>query len=927
MNTSDRQPGRRHTRTSLTAAKIRDAKAADALKEAERHEAMTRDERRELNNLRDLADPFGGGDDNAWEDDVLHGRAAAEISHAGEAPEDSERADTDLFEGLREDSRRYPDLRKGRDCTQLQVDSFAKQLEQMTDAYIKLGVAVAEGGGLEATYGIAADAETQETRNIIVINVFLTSHQALRIIRGDAYIVSACSIAHLRCLRLGIQAFVRALCDIHGVAPHPWLGAQFSVTFNAYLAIRAEVDRHVQVALGRNTPHWRLKNACSCCLYKVEGEPVLKIPLMGTFDGNNSLSRFERREKVEIDEEGMCAPGVSKERLDDRVVPGDLYLSRDAVDVWKKDRVQELMKSFSVDDGEEEAGGCDKGWQNMKEDVTSQAYGMYDETGFFPALCHHGFVLKVVDMVKSGKLSKYPLALTHHILNVLGEVALGYDIGCKFGKLVFAHPALRELARDKNFCALVGAFHGHGHKRLCGIQNLMMYVEGVGLKALEGYESLFLKLNMLASTTRYASRFHRQQAITTYLKHTDAFDTYHGLTTLLCNKYRRALEVKATYAALREAMRELGEPLQETLEMEYLQKLINLQDAKERITTLRGVELHIVPEPGTAAYTEAAKATRRLETQLRHANELQMKILVAVQDLEVRLEVVRRWLPGDEKWSEVSEMVRRRHYQHALDHLQGLIISRMFELAKCNMSGTGYKLRKHIAKVLQARSKAVKNAISKYNEVAQTMTPPRPTLTWEEVVEYAFLADFDLLREGREDIRGELWAQPAGQVAMDQHYRLLRADKEIQRLNVEIRRLVTYMGDEARFLAVEEGCLREEGEEGLATQVRLLRMERARFTDVHMERLTKLSKEPGFTGDLVPGVSVCRERHTRVVRARRDEDVEMRAPSPLPQEEEEGTPADGEDELESDDDDGELAEAFLTVVRITQDTSIEPKDS
>ncbi|KAJ7811247.1 hypothetical protein B0H14DRAFT_2378494 [Mycena olivaceomarginata] len=133
------------------------------------------------------------------------------------------------------------------------------------------------------------------------------------------------------------------------------------------------------------------------------------------------------------------------------------------------------------------------------------AYGMYNKTGFFPALCRHGFILKVVDMVKSGELSKYSLARTHHVLNVLGEVALGYNIGCKFGKLVFAHSALRELAHDKNFHVLVGAFHGHGHKRLYGIQNLMMYVEGMGLKALEGCESLFLKLNVLASTTRCAS--------------------------------------------------------------------------------------------------------------------------------------------------------------------------------------------------------------------------------------------------------------------------------------------------------------------------------------------------------------------------------------------------------------------------------------
>jgi hypothetical protein len=40
----------------------------------------------------------------------------------------------------------------------------------------------------------------------------------------------------------------------------------------------------------------------------------------------------------------------------------------------------------------------------MKEDVTARAYGMYDETGFFPCLCRHSFVLVAVDMVKSGEL-------------------------------------------------------------------------------------------------------------------------------------------------------------------------------------------------------------------------------------------------------------------------------------------------------------------------------------------------------------------------------------------------------------------------------------------------------------------------------------------------------------------------------------------
>ncbi|KAF8166890.1 hypothetical protein K438DRAFT_1484281, partial [Mycena galopus ATCC 62051] len=97
------------------------------------------------------------------------------------------------------------------------------------------------------------------------------------------------------------------------------------------------------------------------------------------------------------------------------------------------------------------------------------------------------------------------------------------------------------------------------------------------------------------------------------------------------------------------------------------------------------------------------------------------------------------------------------------------------------------------------------------------------------------------------------WAQPAGRAAMDQHFKLLRADEELLRLNIEIRRFVTYMGDEEAFLVREEGRLREEGKEGLAHQVGLVRMERARFTTLHMSRLVKLSKEPGFTGDITPG--------------------------------------------------------------------------
>jgi hypothetical protein len=198
---------------------------------------------------------------------------------------------------------------------------------------------------------------------------------------------------------------VRALCDIHGVAARPWLGTKFSVAFDIYLAVRVRVDGRVQAALGRDTPDWCLKNTCPACLYKLEGEPHLKFPFMCTFDGNNSLSRFWSREREKSLADGTSVPGASKELKDNRIAPGDYYLPRGEVNEFEKEGVSDVMKSFATDSGDdEEESGCPERWQNMKEDVTARAYGMYDKTGFFPALCRHGFVLKVVDMVKSGEL-------------------------------------------------------------------------------------------------------------------------------------------------------------------------------------------------------------------------------------------------------------------------------------------------------------------------------------------------------------------------------------------------------------------------------------------------------------------------------------------------------------------------------------------
>jgi len=93
--------------------------------------------------------------------------------------------------------------------------------------------------------------------------------------------------------------------------------------------------------------------------------------------------------------------------------------------------------------------------------------------------------------------SKYALAVTSKLLDTIGsDLSGGYDIGCRF-KTTLASSILGERAWSLNYTSLVNAFHGHAHNRLCQLDNLTTYVEGLGLEDLEGCEWAFSKSNAL----------------------------------------------------------------------------------------------------------------------------------------------------------------------------------------------------------------------------------------------------------------------------------------------------------------------------------------------------------------------------------------------------------------------------------------------
>jgi hypothetical protein len=91
--------------------------------------------------------------------------------------------------------------------------------------------------------------------------------------------------------------------------------------------------------------------------------------------------------------------------------------------------------------------------------------------------------------------------------------------------------------------------------------------------------------------------------------------------------------------------------------------------------------------------TEATVGKRDMtassETARRHALESQKHNLAAVQALENKLNIVQRWTFDSVEWKQAAKKVSIRCYQRCIDALEGLVVARMFELTKMNMSQTG----------------------------------------------------------------------------------------------------------------------------------------------------------------------------------------------------------------------------------------------
>jgi hypothetical protein len=161
-------------------------------------------------------------------------------------------------------------------------------------------------------------------------------------------------------------------------------------------------------------------------------------------------------------------------------------------------------------------------------------------------------------------------------------------------------------------------------------------------------------------------------------------------------------------------------------------------------------------------------------------------------------------------------------------------------------------MRDKISKALKTRSEAIRRAIIVYNEAAALLTPPRERLTFAEVIQTTSLAEFDILRDTRQDIRLQPWTQPVRREAMVLHYGIKRAKEEVQRLNVEITRLLTFLVDEHidYYRAISANIIVNPP---LAIELQRRWRHASRISAAICRRIALTSRLVGFSGSIFPG--------------------------------------------------------------------------
>ncbi|KAG0691587.1 hypothetical protein DFH29DRAFT_819367 [Suillus ampliporus] len=199
---------------------------------------------------------------------------------------------------------------------------------------------------------------------------------------------------HCVCLHYSINAEGKKLAFLHNV-----------IAYDIYLELEQCIENHLQTALGHFMIHrvnWCMLNSCPACQYKVVGEPPLKYSVLCALDSNNSVKLID------------TAIRSGNERFDPRCSLSSIWLTETYVDQFKDEvqhvhHMQNQCVSCDPDDpwvDEPDSGDslelstvCVDHWRNAAPESHKKMFTIFKRSGIFIAVCQHGFLLTICDMV------------------------------------------------------------------------------------------------------------------------------------------------------------------------------------------------------------------------------------------------------------------------------------------------------------------------------------------------------------------------------------------------------------------------------------------------------------------------------------------------------------------------------------------------
>ncbi|KAK4699905.1 hypothetical protein P7C70_g6348, partial [Phenoliferia sp. Uapishka_3] len=595
-------------------------------------------------------------------------------------------------------------------------------------------------------------------------------------------------------------AFVQTIAKLSRTSYKAYHYDLFQASVSAFRAIQRWIREEAAKSVGRLADP--IHSRCPACQYHVKGEIKQEYSIILAVDGNESQKRFKSRNNQE------------QERF-----PSEFILSLEKV----ADAALDSPKGRKPNRDD-----CTANWTAADQTEARHAKECFDETGIVATCCPHGPVFAAADMIQSGELAKYAIAVTRRACEGVagnGKVLMEYDIGCEHGKTWrTAEAALEERTGEKSRLEVqhcCPSWHGYAHNRLCQLQHHPLHIKKVGKVEGEINERLWSILNKCAMSTRHASKFKRGERIDSQLLSWNEAKVAN-LGIWIKNRIKLmntcVSEYQPTVRAAMAKRTETREQLREYVlslckeEEEYLIGRKGPEVVAERDQVVLEGEYLLVLE--MEKMTIANKATLEAKGGAHIGPAwigLRRRMANIENDrsvLEKKLNLAAPWVLGDDNCAEAGIRLQRYKFDEASRALQRLVVSRLLELEKVGLAHTGYSLRMALRKSIKTRSKAIQASLKVYNDLGARCGQKK--LAWEEVLNYTYLSEFALSSLNTVENKPD-WADPRMRDIIRASLHLDRAEEEGDRLELEIQRVAAFCRDELMFWEGQRKCSEAEG--------------------------------------------------------------------------------------------------------------------